>query len=226
LGHWHGYFYEDNGTHQIAGIDTMMTFVLEPGVSEQGIKANAWSNRGRYTISGSWSKDENDVMSVKLKMSFPEGYWMFPVAYWNPRSFNGRFDPKRQALTGVWGDPSDPENPCGLMEFRRIPPRYLSVYPSIKELSDNKPRALWKFAIAAVQNDIRRERWSWSYFSQRRDDREAVLSMTCRLGNFGELLYEEDTQRLRTALQRLTPADACFYGSKTNHRNAYTTFHW
>jgi hypothetical protein len=47
------------------------------------------------------------------------------------------------------------------MEFRRIPPRYLAVYPSIKELSDNNPRlksrALWGFAIAAVRNDIRRE---------------------------------------------------------------------
>ena len=151
---------------------------------------------------------------------------MFPVGYWNPIFFNGRLDPERQALTGVWGDPSDPENPCGLMEFRRIPPRYLTVYPSIDELSDNKPRALWKFAITAVQNDIRRERWSWSYFSQRRDDRETVLSLTCRFGNFGKPLYGEDMQQLRTALRRLTPADACFYGSKSNRKHAYTPFHW
>src|ERR1700748_319222 len=61
----------------------------------------------------------------------------------------------RHALTGVWGRSAEPESCLGLLEFRRILPRRLTVYPSIKELSDNKPRALWKFAIAAVRNDIR-----------------------------------------------------------------------
>jgi hypothetical protein len=101
------------------------------------------------------------------------------------------------------------------MEFRRIPPRYLTVYPSIKELSDNKPRALWGFAIAAVRNDIRRERWSWSYFSQRRKDRMAVISLGIRYFTLGRRLTTKD-QRCTAAAQRLTAADACFYFSKIN----------
>jgi hypothetical protein len=225
LGHWHGYFYEGEGTRDTIGFDTMMTFVLESGDDEQAIKANAWSNRGRFPISGSWSKDENDVMLINFKMSFPERYWMFAFPYWDPVCFKGSFDLEHHALRGTWSYLSDPEKPCGPMEFRRIAPRYLTVYPSIKELADNKPRALWRFAIAAVLNDIRRGRWSWSYFSQRRDDRETVISLTSRYGQFGKLLDEEDMERLCIAAQRLTPADACFYSSLFNRRQAKTRLH-
>jgi hypothetical protein len=218
LGHWHGYFYEGDGTRETSGTDTMMTFVLEPADGEHEFKANAWSNRGRYTISGSWSKNKDDVMQIKFKMSFPSEFWA-------DLFFNGRFDPDRDALTGVWACSADLDNTVDQMEFRRIQPHYLTVYPSIKELSDNKPRALWKFAIAAVRNDIRRDRWSWSYFCQRRDDRKTVTSLSLRSLYFGTPLYDEEIQQLCAAAQRLTSADACFYGSQINRIRAYTWVH-
>jgi hypothetical protein len=196
----------------------MVTLVLEPGAVDHEVKANGWSNRGRYTVTGSWSMGEDDVMEIELKMTFR-------TAFWAPIFFNGRFDPERDALTGIWDVSTDPETFSGLMEFRRIAPRHLTVYPSIKELSDNKPRAQWKFAIAAVRNDLRRDRWSWSYFSQRRDDRETVMSLTIRTLFFGTPPNDEEVQRLRTAVQRLTPADACFYSSKINRIRAYTWVH-
>lgn len=218
LGHWHGYFYENEGIRETDGTDSMVTLVLEPAEGDHAVKANAWSNRGRYTVAGSWSKGENNVVRIKLKMTFKS-------AFWATMFFNGRFDPERDALTGVWDASSDPENSSGPMEFRRILPRYLTVYPSIKELSDNKPRALWKFAIAAVRNDVRRDRWSWSYFSQRRDDREAVISLTIRSLFFGTPPSKGDVQKLCAAVQRLTPADACFYFSRINRIRAYTWVH-
>jgi hypothetical protein len=218
LGHWHGYFYEDGGIRETSGTDTIMTFVLEPADGEHQFKANAWSNRGRYTIAGSWSKGENDIVEIKFKMTFQSEFWAAVF-------FSGRVDAERDALTGRWGMSADTENSAGPMEFRRIPPRYLTVYPSIKELSDNKPRALWGFAIAAVRNDIRRERWSWSYFAQRRDDRKTVLSLVVRNLYFGEPLDSEEAQRCCAASQRLTSADACFYGSRTDYIRAYTWVH-
>ena len=197
----------------------MMTLVLEPADGEHEFKANAWSNRERYTITGSWSKGENDVMEIKFKMTFESEFWAAIF-------FSGRFDAERDALTGVWGMSADlTESSGGQMEFRRIAPRYLTVYPSIKELSDNKARALWGFAIAAVRNDIRRERWSWSYFAQRRDDRKAVLSLAVRYLYFGEPLSSEEFQRCCAVSQRLTPADACFYGSRLNRIRDNTWVH-
>ncbi|KAH9171872.1 hypothetical protein EDB89DRAFT_2070428 [Lactarius sanguifluus] len=218
LGHWHGYFYEDGGTRETSGTDSMMTFVLEPADGEHEFKAKAWSNRGRYTITGSWSKGENDIMEIKFKMTFH-------TISWSATFFSGRFDAERDALTGVWGLSADIENLGGPMEFRRIPPHYLTVYPSIKELSDNKPRALWGFAIAAVRNDVRRDRWSWSYFVQRRDDRKTVLSLVVRYCYFGEPLDNEEIERCCGAVQRLTSADACFYSSRIDHIRANTRVH-
>ena len=218
LGHWHGYFYEDDGIRATSGVVSMMTFVLEPANGEREFKAKAWSNKGRYKITGSWSIGENDTVDVKFKMIYESVIWIATF-------FKGRFDAERDALTGVWGLSADMENPGGPMEFRRIQPRYLAVYPTIKELSDNKPRALWGFAIAAVRNDIRRERWSWSYFSQRRDDRKMVLTFVTRYLHFGEPLNDEETQRCCAASQRLTPADACFYASRIDYIRANTWVH-
>ena len=219
LGHWHGYFYEDNGVRETDGTDSMVTLVLAPAEGEHELKANAWSNRGRHTVTGSWSKAKEDMLQIKLKMTFA-------TASWDPIFFDGHFDPKRNALTGCVRDiTEDPDISSGKMEFRRIPPRYLTVYPSIKDLSQNKPRALWKFAIAAVRNDIRRDSWSWSFFSQRQNDRESVISLTTRSLFFGKPPDHEEDAKLCTAVQRLTPADACFYSSKINHIRAHTLVH-
>ena len=197
----------------------MMTFVLEPADGKHKSKANALSIRGRFTVTGSWSKGESNVMEIKLKMTFHGA--LSSVVF-----FTGRFDAEREALTGLWGLLADAENSSGLMEFRRIPSRYLAVYPSLKELSDNKSRALWRFAIAAVRNDVRRERWSWSYFAQRRKDRETVISLGCRyFFHVGMPASDEEAQLCSATARRLSPADACFYMSKISRTLSYEQVH-
>ena len=193
----------------------MMAFVLVPGEGECDFKASGSSIKGRQTIAGSWSKGEDDVIQIKFKISFLS-------AFWDPIFFIGRFDPERDALTGVWGWSAELESSKGKMEFRRILPCYLRVYPSIKELSENKSRALWRFAIAAVRNEIRRDHWTWSYFSQRRDDRKSIVSLLVRSRWFGPPLTTEDTETLHAITRRLVPDDALFYDSKVEHIRAYT----
>ena len=196
----------------------MMTFVLVPGEGEGDFKASVWSGKGRQTVAGRCSKGEYDVIQIKFKISFLS-------ALWNPIFFNGRFDPERDALTGVWGPSAELESSMGKMEFRRIPPHYLAVYPSIKELHDNKSRALWKFAISAVRNDVRREHWTWTYFSQRRDDRKTVVPLLIRSRWFGPPLSTEETETLYAITRRLIPSDACFYNSKVEHIRAHACVH-
>jgi len=191
----------------------MLTVVLLPAEGELAIKGSGWSLKGRHTISGTWSKNEMDVIQIKFKMSFLNDYWQ-------DRFFNCSFDGERDALTGEWGSSAELEYLDGKMEFRRILPHHLAVYPSIKELSDNRPRALWRYAIAAVRNDIRRDHWSRSYFSQRRNDRETVISLFVRYFHFGPSLSPQDIETLYRTAQSLTPADACFYQSKANLRGA------
>jgi len=216
LGLWHGYLYDSAGDH--CGEDSMMTFVLVPAEGERNFRADGWSLKGRYTIVGSWSRGEDDMIRIKFKISFLS---MFQT----PIFFCVSFDPERDALTGVWGNSAELQNAVWKFECRRILPRYLTVYPSIRELSDNKPRALWKFAIAAVQGDVRRNHWSWPYFSQRRDDREAIVSLLVRSRYFGSPPTAEEVRTLYVITRRLTSADACFYHSKAEHIRAYTCIH-
>jgi hypothetical protein len=196
----------------------MTTIVLEPGDGEQDIRAKAWSCRRRFEVNGSWSKGEGDIIQIEFKMS------SFETAYVDPFFFKGLFDPERDAITGVWRM-SELEASIGPMELRRILPHYLTAYPTIKELADDKPHALWKFAIAAVRNDIRRESWAWSYFSQRRDDRNSILSFTTRYYDFGAPLSFEEFDRMITITKRQTSADACFYESRSNYIRDNTWVH-
>lgn len=201
--------------------ESMMTFVLVPATrkGDQEIEADAWSLKGRYKITGSWSKGENGLIEIKLKMSFPTGFWV-------PKVFKGHFDAERDALTGVWDYySSDLESSTYKMECRRIAPHYLAVYPNISELADNKPRSLWRFAIAAVRNDVRRDRWSWTYFSQRRDDRKTLIPLLVRSRYFGPQLTEEEYKIEYAIPPRLTSTDACFYGSSAYYIRAHTWVH-
>ena len=199
----------------------MMTLVLAPGEGEHGFKTDIWSLKGHQTITGSWSKGEDDVVQIKFRYKI-----LIMSVMRTPIYFDVRFDPERDALTGVWGPSTELESTVwGKIEFRRIPPRYFAEYPTIEELSDDKPRALWKFAIAAVRNDIRRDHWTWSYFSQRRDERKTISSLLLRSRWFGPPLDEMEAWTLYTTTLGLTPGDACFYGSMVDHIRAYTCVH-
>jgi hypothetical protein len=215
LGNWNGYFYDPEGVHW--GVYSMMTFVLVPAEGERGFKADGWSVKGRQKIAGSWSKGGDNVVQIKFKI--------LSSGIWAPIYFNGHFDPERDALTGVWGPSAEAESSMGKLEFRRIPPRYLAVYPSIKKIRDNKPRALWRFAIEAVRNDIRRDNWTWSYFSQRRNDRKMAISLLVRYRWFGRPLNDEETTTLFAIIRRMLPSDGCFYDSKVDHIRAHTRVH-
>jgi hypothetical protein len=193
----------------------MITLAFVPADSEQHLKANGWFSNGRCTAAGPWSKDENGILQIEFKVSFDD-------VSLSSIFFKGHFDTERDALTGKWNYGAIQGYDFGYIEFRRTPLRYLTVYPSIEELSDDKPRALWRFVIAAVRNDIRRDHWSWSYFMQRRDDRESVIPLLIRSRYFGPILGFEEGRALAETLQRLTPVDACFYHSKANLIRAKT----
>jgi hypothetical protein len=216
LGTWNGYFYDHEGVHWET--HAMTTFVLVPAEGERNFKAEVWSLKGRQKIIGSWSKGEDNVLQIKFKLLYSSG--LFPPVF-----FDGRFDPECDALTGVWGVSVELESSLGKMEFRRFPPCYLAVYPSIKEIREDKPRALWRFAIAAVRDDIRRDHWAWSYFSQRRNDRKTIVSLLVRSRWFGPPLNAEESETVHVLARRLMPSDACFYDSKIDHIRAYTWVH-
>lgn len=58
-------------------------------------------------------------------------------------------------------------------------PQYRKYRPSTKQIEENKPRALLRFAGTAILAEVRerRHRWTWPYFAQRRDDRHRYVDL-------------------------------------------------
>ncbi|KAI0094888.1 vacuolar protein sorting-associated protein 13 [Irpex rosettiformis] len=57
--------------------------------------------------------------------------------------------------------------------------QYHKYRPALEEFKENRPKALWKFARAAILEEVRdrHRRWTWSYFAERRDDRRHYVEL-------------------------------------------------
>ncbi|KAJ7177914.1 hypothetical protein C8R46DRAFT_1212646 [Mycena filopes] len=112
------------------------------------------------------------------------------VAFTFTRSFPA--DRNIQYYVGTWSEATD------------------MLLGTLVELAVNKPRALWAFAIDAVRFNIRRSRWTWSFFKERRDDRERFISLFMQL----VVLPDEDViEQLSRVNKKFTTADYRFYSS-------------
>ncbi|KAI0265555.1 hypothetical protein BC834DRAFT_987866 [Gloeopeniophorella convolvens] len=221
VGHWNGYYFNAEGAFETEGHDTMISIVLQPsGEDAHEFKGTALSNRGTYTLTGTWSQDADELIHVEMKLMIPTAA---ETSY--PLYFNGHFEPEKPALVGIWGMTPDPLDFSGQMEWRKIPAYYYPHYPSQQARAQNKAKALWAFAISAVLEDVRRARWVWPYFKERGDRRRRFVELLVRFLYFGEPLGGEEDQELARIAHNFTPADACFYHSITVRIRANTYLH-
>ncbi|RPD59334.1 hypothetical protein L227DRAFT_576182 [Lentinus tigrinus ALCF2SS1-6] len=96
--------------------------------------------------------------------------------------------------------------------LKKLPAEDLPFYPSPTELSENKYRALWKYAINVTLNNIRRRWCTWSYFAQRRDARKTYVELTWDLVDHHSI---EHDARMSAIGRICTPKDIRFYDSIT-----------
>jgi vacuolar protein sorting-associated protein 13A/C len=56
---------------------------------------------------------------------------------------------------------------------------YRPFRPALALLEENKSKALWKFALDAIQSEVheKNKKWSWGYFAERRDDRKDYVRL-------------------------------------------------
>ncbi|KAI0716104.1 hypothetical protein C8T65DRAFT_642063 [Cerioporus squamosus] len=96
--------------------------------------------------------------------------------------------------------------------LKKLPAEYLPFYPSPQELSENKYRALWKYAINTTLNNIRRRWWTWSYFVQRREARKEYVELTW---DMVDRRSPDHDSRMSAIGRKCTPRDVRFYDSIT-----------
>jgi hypothetical protein len=204
LGLWHGHMYWP-GTESLPSAG-MVSMDLKPSSTRGDVQLFTAAERANMTdfkIAGECrAGDEPGTVAISFKRSFPARY---PAQY-----YTGTWDPKMQTLTGtVWReeDPNDSERPSGAFVFKRIAPEHMCFSPAPVELKANKSRALWTFAISAVRFDIRRNRWAWSFFEDRRDIRKRFIELYIRSTTFGPPMSQEEWDELSRVKKMMTTAD-------------------
>ncbi|EED85032.1 predicted protein [Postia placenta Mad-698-R] len=89
----------------------------------------------------------------------------------------------------------------------RMPAEVLICRPSPMELQSDKIRALWRFALTAVQEQVARRRYTWKFLAKRRDLRHRYMDLAIRT-QLGRPLNEAETKEWRKCMGALTPLEA------------------
>ncbi|PCH37803.1 hypothetical protein WOLCODRAFT_64720 [Wolfiporia cocos MD-104 SS10] len=113
-------------------------------------------------------------------------------------------------LIGWWKSNIHGEEYEGQFVMSRLPTQALSYRPQPSEVIENRTKALWRFALAAAEEEALRRTFSWTYFRRRRDERHQYITLLSRIFG-GESLDQNEVAQIRQLRQRLSPADAVFY---------------
>lgn len=159
-----------------------------------------------FNVTGECSSIGGQVHIVLEKQYVVDEY---PVRY------IGRLDPSG-VFRGSFSFLSEP-GPHGLFSFKRINPMLL-YRPPQTEFDKNKSRALWRYAGAAVLDDIRRQSWSWAFFRDRFRIRKRFIHLLLR-----EAMVGQRTSELENIIHGLPQQD--FYISIFKEKLALSAAH-
>ncbi|KAF8518842.1 hypothetical protein BU17DRAFT_90643 [Hysterangium stoloniferum] len=199
LGVWNGYNY-------CGEYATLMTpYVFRATGQNNEFEASGKVANREFTVVGNCEVGEApNFISVKFSKIYPDG--VYPQQY-----FTGRFDASTETIQGrLASTPDDPPTSWTFL-FKRVPADIFRFYPPPKFLEDNKARALWQFAINAIQSQVRRQLWSWSLFKERRDSRKKFIQFLVRT-LAGKRLKDSEQAEYNVLQRGFMPNDAtlCF----------------
>ncbi|KAM5530344.1 hypothetical protein V8D89_015985 [Ganoderma adspersum] len=208
LGRWNGVLISEDGA-----TSPMITFCLHASEDHKTFEASSVGANGTgYNILDDYMPQDNDT----VQYSFVQAY----VARLKRTYWTGTLEDDGQTLSGKWGYAKD-DQPWTFV-FKRIPPEVLVNRPLADEFAENRVKALWKYALTAVLDQVRRRLCSWSYLAERRDNRKEYLELLRRETSDG-LQTNEGSEGFSVLARRLTFDDArCFYILNDNGRRAVT----
>ncbi|KAI1785889.1 hypothetical protein LXA43DRAFT_99677 [Ganoderma leucocontextum] len=166
LGRWNGYKMFDS---EITG--TMITFCLRASMDNRMYEASAVDEDGmHFNILGNYTIRDDETVEYAFTWTYLARSY---TQYWT-----GTLDDDGNTFSGKWGYEKDDQ--AYTFIFKRVPPEVLIDRPHPKEFTENRVKALWKYALTAVRNQIRRRLFSWSYLKERRDMRKECLELLLR----------------------------------------------
>ncbi|TCD65461.1 hypothetical protein EIP91_002675 [Steccherinum ochraceum] len=208
-GTWCGNNY--NYTLEEFPVETMDTFHFNPDNASEPTFAYSYTEAneidpGPFKLSGSCSKGEDGVLKVTWQVEYEEGK--------GTEHFIGHFD-EQGSIVGYrsWSEDVSEAKHDTLFIYRRIPAEVMVLRPSPSELSANKYRALWQFAIKYARREVTKKAWSWSYFAERRRIRERYIKLNIQHWWYGRSLTDEEHVEFLECRKALTTAESLFYRS-------------
>lgn len=163
----------------------MVTFCFHASADSASYEASDTAAHGTaFTILGGYTKKEDGSIEYNFSRTY--------AARHRKTYFTGSLTEDGGTLAGRWGYDDD-EKPYHFL-FKRVPAETLIARPPPTEFEENKIRALWKYALTAVHNEVRRKMFSWSYLKERRDIRHEYLHLVER--EIDNVSTDDDLDRL------------------------------
>ncbi|KAJ7628581.1 hypothetical protein FB45DRAFT_1079676 [Roridomyces roridus] len=220
---WHGFTYWPKTSQwPSAGMISMHLAPSSVDGQVQYFTASDRANRTDFKIAGQCQVgEEPGTVSVTFKRTFPA---RFPTQY-----FAGTWDAATDTLSGTVGLEEDLATHTAVFVFKHMDQQHMCFLPAPVELESNRAQARWRFAIAAVVHDLRRARWSWPFFQERRDNRRRFIELYIRSSaastRFGTELSLAENQEMLRLKKTFTTADCRFIHSVAEQRLRDTTDH-
>ncbi|KAJ3554138.1 hypothetical protein NM688_g3261 [Phlebia brevispora] len=198
LGEWNGFVY----SHQEYPIFLMTSFYVHVSPSnDSDFEASGVHYGTTYQLTGKCVRNSTGVIHVSFTIQYSQEF--------RTKHYVGYLTTDG-SIVGYQGWHHGARQYPFIL--RRTPAEIMCHRPSPLEFRANKPRALWKFAITAVRNDIRKRSWSWTFFKHRRDTRLRQIEYDIRnYTPYGRPLDDKEREEWAVIRQAMTATDAIFF---------------
>ncbi|KAI0757703.1 hypothetical protein C8Q80DRAFT_1091665 [Daedaleopsis nitida] len=216
LGHWCGFL----GKDELFPSEPMLSLDLHAATSRaaQFIASGSIPSGTRWKLVG-MVKDESDHKSAA-----PYTFTITYAARLWPRRFHGTLSDDGRVFSGRWACTS---NESGTFFFKRLTCDAMRFWPLSQTVKLEKatPKALWEFALRAVQDQVRRQLLSRFRLDERQDNRQRYLQIIRAEGAFLHI-SEEDLEAVRRCYLSMTPSEARYYYMIYEYRQRLAPKHY
>ena len=214
LGHWCGFI----GEKVLYPSEPMLAITFRQAISKAGqfVASGSTPSGTSWKLVGLIKADPDQDRDGATRYLFTISY----AAHFPPKQFEGTLSDNNRILSGTWTLPSG--NVHGRFFFKRLTSEAMRFWPSSTELQLGKPRALWRFALRTVQDQVRRRLFSASYFAERQKTRQSYLQI---IRSHRKPHTEYDHNATTRCYLSMTPSEARYYSMVDEYRQELSPKH-
>ncbi|OSX66346.1 hypothetical protein POSPLADRAFT_1133525 [Postia placenta MAD-698-R-SB12] len=195
LGRWTGYNYT-NTEYPFSVMFTVFIHTLNAESTQYEALVHVPDSKVEFKLAGDIVPEADGKVTYQFRLIIPIHGMLV--------EYDGTLNEDGSMLSGKWGSNAVRDASFFLS---RMPAEVLICRPSPMELQTDRIRALWRFALTAVQEQVARRRFTWKFLATRRDVRHRYMDLALRT-QLGRPLNEAEDEEGRKCMRALTPLDA------------------